>query len=82
RSRAVGERIVAMTLDGQPIDPAATYRVTTNNFLAQGGDSFTALAAQREATIGMSDLDALEAWLKVSPARAVTDEQRAVEVSP
>lgn len=82
RSRPVGERIVAMTLDGQPIDPAATYRVTSNNFLAQGGDSFTALAAQREATIGMSDLDALEAWLKVSPARAVTDEQRAVEVSP
>src|SRR6476646_7038465 len=40
-----GERIVAakMTLNGQPIDPAASYRVTVNNFLALGGDGFTVL---------------------------------------
>ena len=29
-----------MRLNGVPIDPAATYRVTTNDFLANGGDSF------------------------------------------
>ena len=30
-----------MALNGIPIDPAATYRVTTNDFLANGGDGFT-----------------------------------------
>ena len=35
RARPNGERIIAerMTLNGQPIDPAASYRVTVNNFL-------------------------------------------------
>ena len=28
-------------LNGVPLDPAATYRVTTNSFLADGGDAFT-----------------------------------------
>ena len=30
-----------LTLNGTPIDPAATYQVTTNDFLANGGDGFT-----------------------------------------
>jgi 5'-nucleotidase len=29
-----------MMLNGVPVDPAATYMVTTNNFLADGGDNF------------------------------------------
>ena len=32
-----------MSLNGQPIDPAAHYRVTVNNFLSVGGDGFTVL---------------------------------------
>src|SRR5690606_40304449 len=36
RTRPPGERIVAMTLEGRPVDPAGTYRVTVNNFLASG----------------------------------------------
>lgn len=31
-----------LRLDGVPIDPAATYQVTASNFLADGGDNFTA----------------------------------------
>ena len=34
-----------MQLNGTPIDLAATYRVGTINFLADGGDSFTAFTA-------------------------------------
>ncbi len=34
-------------LNGVPIDPAATYRVTTNDFLANGGDGFTRLTSAR-----------------------------------
>ena len=79
-SRPIGERVTAMTLAGKPIDPAATYRVTTNNFLAQGGDSFTLLARQREAAAGGIDLDAMQAWLEAVPLRAVPKEDRAREI--
>ncbi|MBN8500631.1 MAG: bifunctional metallophosphatase/5'-nucleotidase [Sphingomonadales bacterium] len=80
RSRPVGQRITAMTLNGQPIDPDGMYRVTTNSFLAQGGDSFTVLAGQRTAQVGISDLEALEAWLQGGTVRAVPSDERAVEV--
>ncbi|MFD5277111.1 bifunctional metallophosphatase/5'-nucleotidase [Pseudarthrobacter sp. NPDC058362] len=37
-----GARVTSVTLpDGTPLDPGATYRVATNNFMATGGDQFT-----------------------------------------
>lgn len=82
RTRPLGDRITALRLDGRPINPAATYRVTTNSFLAQGGDSFTLFAKQRDAVIGVVDLDALQSWLEAVPLRAVPTEERVVEVKP
>lgn len=79
-SRPVGDRVVDLRFGGQPIDPATIFRVTTNSFLAQGGDSFTLLARQKDGVIGVSDLDALEAWLKGTEPRPVPEELRAVEV--
>jgi len=38
-----GSRLVSVTLNGQAIDPARTYRLATNNFTAAGGDGFTTL---------------------------------------
>jgi 5'-nucleotidase len=77
RSRPAGERIVSMALDGRPIDPAATYRVTVNNFLASGGDGFSVLAASRPVADGGQDLDALEAYIargtRVPPVGRVVD---------
>jgi len=67
RSRPAGQRIVAMTLGGKPLDPARTYRVTINNFLSSGGDSFTALSVGRDAADGGLDLDATEAYLATNP---------------
>ena len=43
-------------INGVPLDPAATYRVTTNNFLADGGDSFQSLRAGTNRT-SLSDFD-------------------------
>jgi 5'-nucleotidase len=63
RSRPAGERIVAMALDGQPIEPARAYRVTVNNFLASGGDGFSVLAERAAVADGGLDLDALEAYI-------------------
>jgi 5'-nucleotidase len=83
KSRPEGDRIVAMTLDGKPIDPKATYRVTTSNFLAQGGDSFTLLANGRDAANSPdSDLDALQAYLAARPPRPVPSEPRTFDLTP
>ncbi len=81
-SRPAGGRVVRIELDGRPLDMAAEYRVTTNSFLAGGGDGFTVFAAKRDAVIGMSDIDALEAWLKAEPPRAVPQETRAIAAQP
>ncbi|HYD23651.1 MAG TPA: bifunctional metallophosphatase/5'-nucleotidase [Croceibacterium sp.] len=68
RSRSVGERIVSMALNGQPVDPAAKYRVAINNFLMSGGDGFSVFTEQRPVADAGLDLDALEAYI----ARGVT----------
>ena len=73
-SKGDGERVLMerMALNGQPIDPAARYRVTVNNFLSVGGDGFTVLTQGTEAQIGVYDVDALHAYFSanspVSPA--------------
>ena len=67
RSRPAGQRIVAMTLDGKPIDPTKTYRVSVNNFLASGGDNFTIFANGRDPIDAGLDLDVTEAYLATNP---------------
>jgi 5'-nucleotidase len=64
-SKPDGERILAdtMSLNGQPIDPAARYRVTVNNYLAVGGDGFVALNGTEQIT-GIYDVDALYAYFQ------------------
>jgi 5'-nucleotidase len=71
-----------MALNGQPIDPAASYRVTTSDFLASGGDTYSVLLKGRDRVIGVSDITALEAWLQAIPPRPVPQEQRAVDLTP
>jgi 5'-nucleotidase len=76
-TRPVGQRVTAMSLDGKPIDPAATYRITVNNFLAAGGDSFATLARMRDTQVApMTDVEALEAWLQADPPRAAPLDNR------
>jgi 5'-nucleotidase / UDP-sugar diphosphatase len=42
-----GSRVVEVKVGGEALDPAATYRVATNDFLASGGDGYTALTRGR-----------------------------------
>ena len=64
----LGSRVTALTLNGTPIDPAATYRVSTNDFLANGGDGFTNLTvATNRTTAPGFDVDALAAYLNPGP---------------
>jgi 5'-nucleotidase len=52
-----GSRVSNMMLNGVPIDPAASYRVTANNFLTTGGDGFTKFLNGTNVLQGPIDLD-------------------------
>jgi len=56
---------------GVPLDPAGTYRVTTNNFLADGGDGFQSLRAGTNRTsLPDFDVDSLVRYLEPTLAGA------------
>ncbi len=67
-AKPLGERIVAgsIMLNETPIDPAANYRVTVNNFLAVAGDGFTVLKDGTEQLFGIYDVDALYAYFQAN----------------
>jgi 5'-nucleotidase len=64
-ARAEGDRVFdcSITIDGAPVDPAATYRVAANSFLLAGGDSFTAFTGGTEPVTGPLDVDTAVAYL-------------------
>lgn len=50
-----------------PLDANASYRVTVNSFLADGGDTFSVLTGGTDRLGGAVDTDALEAYLQANP---------------
>lgn len=65
RTRAAGDRITAITLtDGTAIDPATSYTVAANSFLATGGDGFTVFKEGTSVTSFGTDIDALEHYVE------------------
>jgi 5'-nucleotidase len=61
---AAGNRILTMTYQGAPVTPEQSFTIVTNNFLAAGGDNFTAFAAGSDiADSGRSDLQAFVDYL-------------------
>ncbi|MCX5146961.1 MULTISPECIES: bifunctional metallophosphatase/5'-nucleotidase [unclassified Streptomyces] len=66
------DRIVvdSVKLNGAAIDPAKTYRVAMNEFLAGGGDGFTVLKEHKNKLVGVPDLEAFNAYLGKSTAAA------------
>jgi len=76
-SAPAGSKITALALNGTPIDPAASYQVTTNDFLANGGDGFSILAQGTGRTTAPGfDVDALVAYLGAGEAIAPTLAER------
>jgi 5'-nucleotidase len=58
-SRAAGDRITSISVNGAPIDPAASYRIGTFSFLALGGDNFREFANGTDTRdSGLIDRDA------------------------
>jgi 5'-nucleotidase len=67
-TKPLGQRVSGMALNGVPVDPAATYQVATNDFLANGGDGFTNLKiGTNRVTAPGFDVDALVAYLGTGP---------------
>ncbi|MBQ0891143.1 bifunctional metallophosphatase/5'-nucleotidase [Streptomyces sp. RM72] len=71
-TKAGADRVVAdsVRLNGAPIDPAATYRVASNSFLAGGGDGFTTLGEGTNELVGADDLTAFEQYLTANSSAA------------
>ena len=56
-----------IAIGGVPVDPAASYRVTVNSFLATGGDGFAVLNDGTDRLGGAVDLDAVEDYFAANP---------------
>ena len=67
-AKPYGERVIAasLSLNGQRIDPARSYRVTVNNYLSVGGDGFTVLKEGTAQQFGVFDVDALYAYFQAN----------------
>lgn len=39
--RPVGDRVVRVSVNGEPLDPKRTYVLATNSYMAEGGDGYT-----------------------------------------
>ncbi len=66
-SAPVGSKVSDMRLNGTAIDLAATYRVTVNSFLADGGDNYTVFVSGTDRVPGNVDTDAFENYLVANP---------------
>ena len=66
----------SITLNGVPIDPAASYRVTVNSFLADGGDGFSVLREGTNRLGGAVDTDAFEAYLQAAEPTGISPAPR------
>ena len=57
----------SIKINGQLVDPATHYRISVNNYLAEGGDQFYVLTKGLNRLGGALDLEALENYFKDNP---------------
>lgn len=63
----VGQKVAEVRFNNAPLDRAATYSITVNSFLADGGDGFTVLRQGTNREGGPVDLDALVNYVQKLP---------------
>jgi 5'-nucleotidase len=80
-SAPAGSKVSNITVNGTPVDPNASYRVSVNNFLAAGGDGFTEFTKGTDLAGGPVDLDAFTAYLGAHPGLAPPPADR-ITVTP
>lgn len=80
-TRAEGDRITGMWLDGTPLRAGSTYHVSATNFLVSGGDNFRALTGgTHQQDTGFTDLQAVVDYLAAHPTISPDFGQHAVGV--
>jgi 5'-nucleotidase len=85
--RPRGERVDPedVTIDGERLRAEKTYRVTVNNYLAEGGDNFETFTEGTNRVSGGLDIDAMRAYLEanspVSPPEAPRIERISAETA-
>ena len=62
--------VSSITVNGAALDPAASYRITVNNFLAGGGDGFSILTQGTNRLVGELDIDAFTQYLTANSTPA------------
>jgi len=82
-AKPYGDRVGAesMSLNGQRVDPARSYRVTVNNYLAVGGDGFTVLKEGTGQQFGTYDVDALYGYFQANSPIAPATADRIVRIN-
>jgi 5'-nucleotidase len=74
-----GSKVSNITVNGVPVDPNGSYRVSVNNFLAAGGDGFAEFKKGTGLAGGPVDLDAFTAYLTAHPNVALPALDRVVK---
>ena len=82
-AKPYGDHVVAdrMSLNGQRIDPAASYRVTVNNYLSAGGDGFVVLKDGVAPQFGVYDVDALYGYFQANSPIAAAAADRIARIN-
>ena len=77
-----GERVdpSSIKLGGETIDPEGEYRITVNNFMADGGDGLTVLKEGTDRVGGMVDVDALADFIERHSPIDPSEETRAKQL--
>jgi 5'-nucleotidase len=82
-SRAQGDRITGVWVDGEPIVADRDYRIGTFSFLVEGGDNFRTFtegtASARDS--GLVDRDAWIAYLEANPGLSPEFDRKSVAVT-
>ncbi len=81
RSAPIGSKVSDITVEGTPVDPNGSYRVSVNNFLAAGGDGFSEFQNGTDLVGGPVDLDAFTEYLTANPDLAPPPADR-ITVAP
>lgn len=82
-ARPQGERIIDVTIAGQPLVAARNYVISMSDFMASGGDGLS-LAGVPTVDTGVIDLDALIAFAQAQPGGIIRPDRmiRIASVAP
>ncbi|MDR1916668.1 MAG: bifunctional metallophosphatase/5'-nucleotidase [Synergistaceae bacterium] len=67
-----GLRVRDLKIGGEPVDPAKTYIIATNDFLAAGGDTYGAFLGKRARKTGLTLDDALTNYTRAVQGGVIT----------